>query len=106
MEAPPKAGALSFVISLVFGNGFKKAPDFQCPKCRTEVKTPPAVLMLHLETLEDYRRNCAEFVAATSGGKQLMGGFWSEERQNQLDQHERFVRILDAMTPEERESSE
>ncbi len=106
LDEVPKPRLLSRVVALIQGEGIDQAVKFRCPKCRTAVSTCPVQLFLHGETIEDFRKSCVTCLAGLHNRKILLGGFWTTEEQSLVDQYERFVRILDAMTPEEREGTE
>jgi hypothetical protein len=106
MDKVPESGSVVRAVSSLIGEGEDKAPDFRCPKCRTEVSTPPSATKLTVENLEDYRRECLLFVRSLRNRKLLLGGFWTDNEQAVLDEYERFVRILDAMTSPERLETE
>ena len=102
----PKPRLLFRIAAIVLGNGFDQTVKFRCSKCRTAVSTCPVQLLLHGETIEDFRKSCVTCVNGMHNRKMLLGGFWTAEEQSLVDQYERFVRIFGAMTPEEREGTE
>lgn len=104
MEARTRKGVLATVFSLFVGRGSARTVKHWCPKCRAEVSRPVAEQppIIAIENFEDYRKSCIAQVSGMLKGKPLLGGFWTEQQQAQLDQLERFVRILDAMTVEDR----
>jgi hypothetical protein len=100
MDALPQAGMIAHVVGGILGQAPDTSPNYRCPKCQTEVRTPASPLSIDLES---HRETCADSVAEMQEAKSLgEGGLWTEEAQNYLDQRERFVRILDSMTPEDR----
>lgn len=106
LDEVPKPHFILRTAALVLGNGFEQDVKFRCPKCRTSVSTCPVQLLLHGETIEDFRKCCVSGLAGLHNRKLLLGGFWTAEEQVLYDQYERHVRILDAMTPAEREGTE
>ncbi len=106
LDEIPKPRFIFRIIALLDGGGLDQDVKFRCSKCRTVVSTCPVALYLHGETIEDFRKSCVTCLEGMHNWKILLGGFWTTAEQSLVDQYERFVRVLDAMTPEEREGTE
>lgn len=81
-------------------------PHFLCAKCQVVLLAPtwehPFIHPPDIDTLEDYRRSCDAHASRLREGKSLLGSGWTEEQQSYLDHLEQSLRILIALTPEER----
>jgi len=86
------------------GNGFGGA-RLRCTKCDTEVLLngpPPGAPPRSVENLEDYRKRCLYLVPSSVWETRLLGGFAPKPPHDPYTKNQRFLRILDAMTLEER----
>ncbi len=102
MTALKKAGFLSRLVSSFFGSP-EGGPAFRCPKCYSEVSTPLGnTFVLYIENLEDYRKSCLTQLSHLQSEKGVLGGFWMQFQEDRLARLKRDLRILEAMTPEER----
>ena len=98
-----KPGFGSQIVAAVLVGAQGESPSFRCPKCQTEVASPSGDnFVLYIENLDDFRKSCLGQLSYQRVMKPILGGFHTGNFQNQLDKIERFLRILDAMTLEER----
>jgi len=93
---------LTRLVAIFLSGAADESPGFRCPKCRTEVTTPLGELTLSIDNLDDYRKSCMSQLSHMLSTKSVMGGFWTETQQSRLGQLERFLRVLDSMTVDER----
>src|SRR5687768_7416017 len=101
MDPKPKAGWLSTIHGLVTGS-WTPQPQVRCPNCSTEVSSPTGGLVLYIDNLEDYRKNLVLQESHARPFGTVLAGFAPELPADHLPGIQRRLRILDAMTLDER----